>query len=152
MKYIRLLLVIPLLFLSGCNKDFEEGKLSESQTKILKYLPYDTQTLIYINFENLKEIPVVDSNVTKMLKDNNKYPFAKYIKETFVSFNWSEINTGLFILTEDADTYLKKLKTVNINNKQVHVYKESYLYSPEGNILISTTDFLLKIYLLPFRF
>lgn len=167
MKFI-LIIVISLIYASGCASEEKHFPISQSHSDIFNYLPQETQFVNYINLKTLKETGVWNDVVKPSIENNEESSWLSDfesetgvglkngIDEIFIASTWSGNNVIAVIFNEQNkkinNYFMNKEAFVSeeINGKLVHRRKEiplSYFVFINDSILlvINDSDYLQKV-------
>ncbi len=145
-KLFILLLIIA--FFTGCGDEEKLTPLTSVQSKVISYLPEDTQVLVYMNLNDLRKTEYWENYFRPLLKKQNSGWLGDFEKKTgagfgsgtaqvFVASVWSGNN----VIAVRFDKNIKKIKSYFRNENIFKVLKHN-----GKEVYQSTSDPKTKFY------
>lgn len=148
-----------LLLFASCGTKTTTEQITSSQWKLFNYLPYNTESIIYLNLDNLQKSDYsLDKIVTGVKSDSSNSWLSKFEENTGVGLNngiaeiiigTAEDEQNVFLVRFD-DKYKKVKDYFNkspdfiknkTGDKETFILKQnpsSHFYFPENSILLLT--------------
>jgi hypothetical protein len=156
MKIRKEFIILLFLLISACSSKTETESVSSSQWKMFYYLPYNTEYLLYTNFQELRKTKFGSKEfITSISNDTSDNWINKFEKETGVGLKKGISEIIIANTSDDASIILIKFSDNNqvknyfdessefikdkINGKEIYFLKEkpsTIIYFPEKFTLI----------------
>jgi hypothetical protein len=156
MKIRKEFIILLFLLISACSSKTETESVSSSQWKMFYYLPYNTEYLLYTNFQELRKTKFGSEEfITSISNDTSDNWINKFEKETGVGLKKGISEIIIANTSDDASIILIKFSDNNqvknyfdessefikdkINGKEIYFLKEkpsTIIYFPEKFTLI----------------
>jgi len=156
MKIRKEFIILLFLLISACSSKTETESVSSSQWKMFYYLPYNTEYLLYTNFQELRKTKFGSEEfITSISNDTSDNWINKFEKETGVGLKKGISEIIIANTSDDASIILIKFSDNNqvknyfdessefikdkINGKEIYFPKEkpsTIIYFPEKFTLI----------------
>ncbi len=156
MKIRKEFIILLFLLISACSSKTETESVSSSQWKMFYYLPYNTEYLLYTNFQELRKTKFGSEEfITSISNDTSDNWINKFEKETGVGLKKGISEIIIANTSDDASIIVVKFSNNNrvknyfdessefikdkINGKEIYFLKEkpsTIIYFPEKFTLI----------------
>ena len=156
MKIRKEFIILLFLLISACSSKTETESVSSSQWKMFYYLPYNTEYLLYTNFQELRKTKFGSEEfITSISNDTSDNWINKFEKETGVGLKKGISEIIIANTSDDASIIVVKFSNNNrvknyfdessefikdkINGKEIYFLKEkpsTIIYFPEKSTLI----------------
>ncbi len=135
---------LALIFLYGCSKPHKLYPVSNDQTELLKLLPYQTEFLIYADFNNIRKSDYLNQFLKNSFKNRQSGKWLKDfenktgvglqsgVKEIMIATSWENNNSIIVRFDEN----LSKIKNYFNDKNKFDIDKSNgkTIYHPKNNI------------------